>query len=498
MAHRRTRVALSTEGGYPFASGGVSEWCDQLIRAVPDMDVDVIALTGARTPEPVYRVPSNVRSVRAVPLWAFVASGRPPRGDVRSRFRDVYAEFLAALLSPRAAPGDFAAALRGMFDYAQDEELAAALRSDDAVAMLAGAWSAWPPGTDDPGVTGHLRPSLGDAALVTMWVEHMLRPLSEPVVDADIVHAASNGLAGLLGLAAAWRSGTPMVLSEHGVYLRERYLAHRDTSYGWPVKSALLRLNRAITQVVYAEADVIAPGNVYNRRWQLRGGADPGVIRTVYNGVDPFKYLPAGPEPEEPTIVYVGRIDPLKDLVTLLRGFAIVRNEVPDARLRIFGVPAPTRQDYLIRCQHLLVDLGLVGSAAFEGRAPSAQQAYAAAQIVALTSISEGFPYTVLEAMSSGRATVSTDVGGVREAVGDAGAVVPARDPSALAAACVRLLRDPGLRARSAAASRERVLNLFTLERSMGEFRRIYAEVLANGPRGALSRPPSRAVLVAP
>jgi glycosyltransferase involved in cell wall biosynthesis len=498
MAHRPARVTLTTEGGYPFAAGGVSEWCDQLIRAIPDMDVDVISLTGARTPEPLYQVPSNVRSVRAVPLWAYVAPGRPPRGDVRSRFRDVYTDFLAAFLSPRAAPVDFAAALRGMFDYAQDEELAGALTSDDAVTMLADAWRAWPPGSDDPGVTDPVRPSLGDAALVTTWVEHMLRPLSEPVVDADVVHCASNGLAGLVGLAAAWTRGTPMVLSEHGVYLRERYLAYRDTSYGWPVKNALLRLTRAITQVVYAEADAIAPGNVYNRRWQLVGGADPDAIRTVYNGVDPARYGLAGPEPDEPTIVYVGRIDPLKDLVTLLRGFAIVRNEVPDARLRIFGVPAPTRQDYLTRCQQLLVDLGLEGSAAFEGRAPSAQQAYAAAQIVALTSVSEGFPYTVLEAMSSGRATVSTDVGGVREAVGDAGAVVPARDPAAFAAACVRLLRDPELRARSAAASRERVLSLFTLDRSMDEFRRIYAEVLANGRRQTTSRRLPRSVLVAP
>jgi len=78
--------------------------------------------------------------------------------------------------------------------------------------------------------------------------------------------------------------------------------------------------------------------------------------------------------------------------------------------------------------------------------------------VVALTSISEGFPYTVVEAMACGRTVVCTDVGGVSEAVGDAGIVVPPRDIAAVADGCLRLLEDDDLRHDLAAKARTRVL----------------------------------------
>ncbi len=71
-----------------------------------------------------------------------------------------------------------------------------------------------------------------------------------------------------------------------------------------------------------------------------------------------------------------------------------------------------------------------------------------------LTSISEGFPYVVIEAMASGLPVVATDVGGVAEAVGEAGVLVPPRDSAAVAAACVRLLAHPDERRALGAAAR--------------------------------------------
>ena len=82
--------------------------------------------------------------------------------------------------------------------------------------------------------------------------------------------------------------------------------------------------------------------------------------------------------------------------------------------------------------------------------------------------ISEGFPYSLIEAMTCGRACVATDVGGVTEALGDdAGLVVPPRNPAALAAACVTLLRDDDKRATLGAAARERALEHFTVDRAV-------------------------------
>ena len=104
--------------------------------------------------------------------------------------------------------------------------------------------------------------------------------------------------------------------------------------------------------------------------------------------------------------------------------------------------------------------------------------------MVALSSISEGMPYTVIEAMMCGRPTVSTDVGGVAETVGEAGLVVPPGDPGAFAAACVELLRDPIRRTALGAAARQRALAHFTTGQMLPAYRELYADVHAQDPIG--------------
>ncbi len=467
-----------SEGGYPYAAGGVSVWCDQLVRAMPARDFRIVALTGHGRSAPIFDLPSNVLSVTDVGLWTRPSSARRPRGVVRARFREVFGRLLTATLSPTATAADFASALRALYEYAQTENLSTALSSPDSVELVAHSWERFRPGAADPGSARPAAVSLGEAALVTGMIEHMLRPLSVPPVVTDAVHCTSNGLVALIALGAKWSHNTPVVVSEHGVYLRERYLSYRQSTLGWAVKYTLLRLTRAITELLYDVADVIVPGNVYNRRWQIQSGADPDSIVTVYNGVDPAEFPMMHQEPAEPTLVFIGRIDPIKDLETLIRSFALTIKQLPAARLRVFGTPPGNGRDYLTRCQQLVAALGLSESVVFEGRSESAWDAYAAGQVVVLSSISEGFPYTVIEAMATGRPTVSTDVGGVSEAVADAGLVVPARDPEAFSAACVSLLKDRELRMSLSAAARARVLEMFTLQKSMSALNAIYARVL--------------------
>ena len=111
--------------------------------------------------------------------------------------------------------------------------------------------------------------------------------------------------------------------------------------------------------------------------------------------------------------MWLGRIDPLKDVETLIRSFALVREQLPTARLRIFGAATKENEPYLARCVALRDELGLQECAVFEGRADSVVEAYHAGHVVVLTSISEGFPFTLIEAMAAGKATVATDVGGI-------------------------------------------------------------------------------------
>jgi polysaccharide biosynthesis protein PelF len=462
------KIALTAEGTYPHQFGGVSVWCDQLVRGLPEYDFELVALVATGV-EPVrWELPANIAGLRVLPLW-----GPPPpagRGSrwFRPRSGPPVAELIEVLLAPADEAQDrFGSVMRELFAYAQQENLSAELASENSVRLLSEAWRRhWR--LDQP------PPTLQDAVTAIQLLEHALRPLAHPPPQADVVHAVTNGLGALPALAARWRYGTPIVVTEHGMYMREHYLHSRQDPFRWPVKQLHLQFLRRLCVLGYTEATVITPGNVYNKRWETQLGADVSKIRTIYNGVNPADFPALDDEPEVPTISWAGRIDPIKDLESLLRAFALVRHELPAAQLRIFGSTPPGREPYLARCQALAADLGVADAVAFEGRVAQIRDAYAAGQVVVLCSISEGFPYTLIEAMTCGRPCVATDVGGVTEAVGDAGLVVPPRRPAELARACLALLHDPAQRRRLGVAARQRSLEYFTVDRAVSAFDEIY------------------------
>lgn len=480
---------MVTEGTYPHAQGGVSVWCDQIVRGMPDIEYDILALTAFGDESVAWDLPPNVRDVRRIGLWGpalrVVANDRTDSHRALKALRRILE---AAAVDPRS--GDRA-------DVVSSDELDEAwsvlcepqisvcvpglVSSDHFIQLILDVWNS-------ARLAGHVERSqmvtVAHAVKVAEHLSHSLRPLAAATPEADLYHAVSNGLATLPCIAAHFRHGTPFVVSEHGVYLRERLLAGTSADMAFPVRALLLGFVRELVSVAYRTASLIAPGNQYNRSWQIRLGADPDRIVTTYNGVDPAGFPPAPPEPEVPTLSFVGRIDPLKDLETLIRAFALVQEAVPDARLRIFGATPEGNQGYRDRCAALATKLGTGDAVCWEGRVPNISDAYGAGSIVVLSSISEGFPYTVIEGMCSGRPIVATDVGGVSEAVGDAGIVVKPRDPRAFADACIELLLDQERRSLLGGRARERVLSRFTLDAAVAAVREAYTRA-ATEPRPA-------------
>ncbi|MEV6011021.1 GT4 family glycosyltransferase PelF [Streptomyces sp. NPDC051976] len=469
---RTAQVTLLTEGTYPHSAGGVSVWCDQLVQGMPDVGFRVVAVTGTGREKSVWRLPPNVSGLDVVPLWGATPEGREPRGRDRRAFLATWERFLLALLHEEGQDTQprerFGTELYALARWADSGTLSAGLRSEAALRTLARLWAR--PGT----TVAAAAPTQADALSGTDLLEHLLRPLAAAPPPGGVSHAVSGGLATLPGLVAHERHGTPLLLTEHGVYQRERYLGYRTGPFRWPVKALMLGFFRLLSGETYRNSALITPGNRYNRRWEEYGGAEPERIRTVYNGVDPGAFPMAGPEPEVPTLAWAGRIDPIKDLETLIRAFALVRAEIPAARLRIFGGTPRGGEEYRERCVALAEAVGAGDAVTFEGRVDDIRTAYAAGQVVMLSSISEGFPFTLIEAMSCGRCTVSTDVGGVREAVGDTGLVVRPRDPRAMADAALELLRDPERRAKLGWEARLRVIDQFTLRQTIDAFRGIY------------------------
>ncbi len=484
------RIGLVNEGTYPVVTGGVSTWCHQLVTGLPEHEWHLLTITAGQA-APVWDLPEQVASCTFSHMWAPVRPLPVTRLVRTGRRRAAVAEaldgFWSAALPAGAPAGDgpatptvagATAPLLAALDVLAEPHpvpLGAILGADGSTPAVLRAWRAH----------RHHRPdlprlSVAGAAQVAALVDRALALVDVEWPDVDVVHTASNGPAALLSVARARRQQVPLILTEHGVYLRERYLALGELGMSWPVRYAVLAALRAMCHLAYDQADLILPVSDFNARWERELGAHPSRTRTIHNGVDEQRYTALGQEPELPTISFVGRIDPLKDLETLVSAFALVRAEVPDARLRLFGPCPAGNEAYRDRVVALADQLGVSDAIGWEGPVDGAVPAIAAGNVVALSSISEGLPFTVIEAMLCGRATVSTDVGGVSEIVGRdgrCGGLVPPRRPEALAAELVDLLQDHERRARVAEAGRRRALERFTLDRCIGSYREAYASV---------------------
>ncbi|WP_337192031.1 DUF3492 domain-containing protein [Streptomyces sp. HUCO-GS316] len=515
------RIGLLTEGGYPYVSGEARLWCDRLVRGLGQHEFDIYALSRSERQEDEGWVPlpPQIRRVRTAPLWTAEDDGGGRGRAARRRFAECYGELTAVLCTagpyggsgpppelwagtaePLATEADrFRNALYGLAELARDEGgLVGALRSEAAVNALERACRA-------PGALRTAREARVPQLLaVAAHLERALRPLSldwygdDGLGSVDLCHAASGGPAALTGLLAHHFSGVPLLVTEYGVQLRTHYLAATESSPA--VRALLAAFHGRLATEIYDRAALITPGNAHARRWQERCGADRAKLRTVYPGMDASHFTEVGESPrsaDPDTLVWVGRVEPAKDLVSLLHAFADVRKEEPKTRLRIVGAPAgPEGTAYLGHCKALAAQLfpdvadGLhevgdnpVSFMEIGGpEVPTLADAYATGAVTVLSSVVEGFPISLVEAMFCARGTVSTDVGAVVEVIGGTGLVVPPRNPRALAEACLALLRDPERRERLGAAARARALELFAVEQNTAAFHGIYLEIVSHSP----------------
>jgi glycosyltransferase involved in cell wall biosynthesis len=192
----------------------------------------------------------------------------------------------------------------------------------------------------------------------------------------------------------------------------------------------------------------------------------------IHNGVPVPADVPPPPPDDAPfTIGTVARLDRFKGVDVLIRAAAILGDDV---RVEVIG--DGDQRDALRR---IADEVGMGDRLALRGwRHEAMAEVARTCHVFALPSRLEAFPLTVLEAMAWGVPVVATDVGSTSEAVEDGvtGGLVPPDDVGALAAA-MQALRDPGLRARRAAAARARVAEDFTATAMAQRYEALYREV---------------------
>jgi glycosyltransferase involved in cell wall biosynthesis len=481
------RIYLSTEGTYPFVLGGVSTWVDMLVHGLPHHEFEIGALVDNPHHRIQYRPPPNV-TLQPIPLWGLeLAEEYLPRPEgwrralrtsspvVRDRFLPSWEHLVDCLAAPEADSQALGDSLSEVAHFAERYDLRRALGDAATWTLLLDRLQANPI---------HARTGLAPAMEFARTMYRYLLPLTAPTPVCDVAHSTAAALCALPAIVAKYRYGTPLVLTEHGIYLRERLLAMSTEPFGTKVLFA--NFYRAVVELAYREADVLTPVCGYNAGWEEALGVEPERIRVIHNGVDPAR-IDVWPEPDgPPTVGFVGRIDPLKDVLTLIQAFARVRRAVPNARLRIWG--PPTSPAYLQQCQAAVRDLGLSDAVTFEGSTNDIAAAYGSSHVIALSSISEAFPYTAVEAMLAARPLVATAVGGVAEALGPAQCrgtdmVVEPGDPGAMAGALLAVLgASPVERAHLGDWMRNRALTLFTAKRMFDDYDDVYHKLFEPVP----------------
>ena len=485
-----------TEGTYPFVGGGVSTWCDVVLSGLPEVDFHVVAVTGSPALKLYKPLPDNVASLHAVPLWGMAEPtehsrfsepfaktvmhrARTSERNVEEQFLPLFRRLLALLRAPETAGPEAAKLVLALHVFFRRYDYRQTFRSEAVWTCFRDACVA------EAEANGEPAPLLGHLVMSLRWLYSFLLPLTVPVPRVDVSHATLAGFAALPGVVAKAEYGVPLMVTDHGIYLRERYIANASPDEPVFTSRFLLRLTHLVSRVVYAVADQVSPVCDHNQRWEKRMGVDDEALRTIYNGIDTDAFVAPDPPPvrDRPTVVTAARVFPLKDIETMIRGCAVARERVPDIKLIVYGnnkVDLP----YTERCEALIDELGLRDHFVFAGYHDNPKELYHDGDVFVLSSISEGFPFSVIEAMACGRPVVATDVGGVREAVADCGIVVPPRDHQGLGEGLATLLLDEELRAELAAKGRARVVEHFGLDGMIDAHRTAYARLASTATVG--------------
>jgi glycosyltransferase involved in cell wall biosynthesis len=260
------------------------------------------------------------------------------------------------------------------------------------------------------------------------------------------------------------------------------------------LKELWMRCFDFMGRATYDAAELILTLFDGNRRLQIEHGAPAEKIRIIPNGIEVERYGAAAGAPRgarRPTVGFVGRVVPIKDVKTLIRATRIVAGTHPDVEVLVVG-PTDEDPEYFRECGDLVDSLELADNIRFLGKR-DVRDIYPQLDVLALTSISEALPLVVLEAQAAGVPVVSTDVGACREllegrtdddrALGASGLLTYIADPEGIARALLRLLGDEAERARMASAGLKRVRRHYDLPYVIGQYRRIYDGYIEMGMR---------------
>lgn len=492
-------VMLLLEGTYPFVSGGVSSWMHQIIAGFPNIRFGGVFLgsqpsdyKGVR-----YQLPNNFVYLKVVYLYGDVAMPAVQEQSVDPLLMEHVAGLHECFKAHEKCPHMMQQAA-GLLDLAFDD----GPLNHGVFLHSKGAWEY---------LAQNYRLNCTDPSFVDyFWTVRSihtpiwkLNAITKDIAPARMYHSISTGYAGFLGALLSHRNKRPLLISEHGIYTKERkidlYQAEwirdnrnifqRDPSEIGYYKKMWIHFFEALAKMAYDQANAIISLYETNRQRQISEGANPLKTTCIANGIDLPKFAAqrAKRPSEVPQVLcLIGRVVPIKDIKTFIRSMRTLVNQLPEAEGWIAG-PEDEDEMYAQECRELVKTLGLEANVKFLGF----QKVDALMPKIGLTilsSISEALPLVLLEGFAAGVPTIATDVGSCRQLVyglseedqtlGVAGSIVRIADPQALASAAIALLTDKQAWQRASEAGIARVEKYYTQTMMFDRYRQRYDEGL--------------------
>ena len=512
-------IMLFSEGTYPYVKGGVSSWILQLMKGLPEFSFGVCFIGASefmdgKKMEIGYEFPDNLKHLEVHYLFDNEKEEKPKR---RKGSKEGFESVESLYKSFKTAGNDIPEVLQNIKFYKNDVTFSDFLHSERSWDFINKTYTENCPDVPFVDYFWTLR-----NIHKPIWI---LAKIVENLPETKVFHAPSTGYAGFLGSLASYSTGRPLVLTEHGIYTRERKIDMLSAEWVEYKKPALLQQPEEYNYIkkmwvtffekigvfCYHRSNHILSLFSGAQRIQINFGANENRTMVIPNGVDvdtleaTMVHREARPRP---IITLIGRIVPIKDIKTFIRAIKIASQYIPDVEGWLVGA-VNEDIEYVDECQQMAISLGLKSKKQiFDGNhsdlSPEEIEALSdkiklfghsdikkilpKSALQTLSSISEGMPLVILEGFAAGVPCVATDVGSCKDLIeggineddiniGIAGAITGIADPQALADQYIRLLDfDNGAWKKAQTAGLNRVKKYYRQELFLEDYRNIYNE----------------------
>ncbi len=469
------RVCIVAEGCYPYVVGGVSGWIHSMIQGFPNLEFVILSILPNRSMRGkfAYQLPDNVTEVHEVYLDDCDWERTEKRGG-RQRLTSREYEAIRAMVFNEDVNCDT------LFELFQSKRvnIDALLMGEDFLSIISEFCS-----QSYPEITfSDFLWTLRSIYLPLFFVMGM------DVPKADIYHCSATGYAGVLGSMGKYFHKASLLISEHGIYTREREEELVKAKWVQGIyRNIWIDQFMKMSQLAYSRADIVTGLYEQARQLQIDLGCPKEKIKVTPNGIDVrrFEDIP-GKREQDKGMINVGaiiRIAPIKDVKTMIQAFAFAHEQMPNLHLWLIG-PNDEDPDYARECYEQVDMLG-IEDITFTGRV-DVREYLGRMDMTILTSISEGQPLVILESFAARKPVIATDVGNCREliygnddGIGPAGILTHIMNLQEITSAIVSLAKDDRLREEMGENGYKRVTSQFKIEDMRKTYLDIYQSLAA-------------------